>query len=450
MLSNDPPVLADRDAVGIGMDVDRTADRDGGYRVFIVVEAHQAGLGDRRRHRVEAIEPASIGNELPSLGLEHLPDRLLGQLRMAMGLGVGDAFVGEPGVELVVVFEPQPRREEALTDEPDLVLDLTLLPARRRRTRHRLDQIVAAHLQEAPIVEPVLADKDRLHRRLHVVVDAALAAAFEQRERPVVGVEHHLLRLARIGPHEHHPAVAEPDVGDLHNHRHAAQQHYLVAPVKLVGFPWRKAQRHVGRGRRLPALLGPSPGVTTHGIVAAVITPLAQVLEQADQGQTFTGWLCFVRRQKLIKDISPAANLRQRLIFPLVTKRSRPRADHLPHDLARYAQLPADRFDRLPLSKKRPTNLRNRLHDQHPNLGFQESWKPLWTRYPGVPIGCRSPRKRGPFCMPIHTKRGETINGYSYVGWNMPRTYVIYALNRIASDRIDAGDGVVLDAMGIE
>jgi hypothetical protein len=29
--------------------------------------------------------------------------------------------------------------------------------------------------------------------------------------------------------------------------------------------------------------------------------------------------------------------------------------------------------------------------------------KPLWTRRPGGPIGCRSPRKRGPYSMPIHT-----------------------------------------------
>ena len=50
-----------------------------------------------------------------------------------MRLGVGDAFVGEPGVELVVVFEPEPRREEALAHQPNLVLDLTLLPARRWR-----------------------------------------------------------------------------------------------------------------------------------------------------------------------------------------------------------------------------------------------------------------------------------------------------------------------------
>ena len=34
-----------------------------------------------------------------------------------------------------------------------------------------------------------------------------------------MGVEHHLLALARVGPHERHAAVAEPDVGDLHGHR---------------------------------------------------------------------------------------------------------------------------------------------------------------------------------------------------------------------------------------
>ncbi len=64
-----------------------------------------------------------------------LPDRLLGQLRMAMRFGIGDAFIEQPGAHLVVALEPQPGREEALTDEPDLVLDLTLLPARCRRAR---------------------------------------------------------------------------------------------------------------------------------------------------------------------------------------------------------------------------------------------------------------------------------------------------------------------------
>jgi hypothetical protein len=74
---------------------------------------------------------------------------------------------------------------------------------------------MTAHLQEAAIVEPVLADEDRLQHRLHVVVAAALACPFEQGERPVVGVENHLLRLARIDANERHPAVTEPDMSGL-------------------------------------------------------------------------------------------------------------------------------------------------------------------------------------------------------------------------------------------
>jgi hypothetical protein len=50
-----------------------------------------------------------------------------------------------------------------------------------------------------------------------------------------VGVEHHLLRLARIGLDEQHAAVAEPDMGGLHDHRNAIQQNDFVAPVELIG-----------------------------------------------------------------------------------------------------------------------------------------------------------------------------------------------------------------------
>ena len=53
MFGDDAPVLADYDAIRIGMDLDRTPDGAGGYRVFVVVETHQAGLRDRRRHRVD-------------------------------------------------------------------------------------------------------------------------------------------------------------------------------------------------------------------------------------------------------------------------------------------------------------------------------------------------------------------------------------------------------------
>src|SRR3982075_1913001 len=126
MLAHDPPVLADYDAIGIGMTLDRTPDRTGRHRVLIVVEAHQAGFRDRGRHGVEAVEPAGIGNELRPLCLEHLPDCMVGQLRMMMRLGVGDALIKQSGVQLVVALEPKPRREEPLANEPDLVLDLSL------------------------------------------------------------------------------------------------------------------------------------------------------------------------------------------------------------------------------------------------------------------------------------------------------------------------------------
>ena len=99
---------------------------------------------------------------------------------MRMRLGVGDALIQQPGVQLVIALHPQPRREEALAHQADLVLDLALLPARCRRAGDRLDQIMRAHLQEAAIILPLLAHEDRLHRRLHVVVDAACAGALKK------------------------------------------------------------------------------------------------------------------------------------------------------------------------------------------------------------------------------------------------------------------------------
>src|SRR3981081_1228676 len=122
---------------------------------------------------MESIEPAGIGNELWPLGFGHFPARLFGQLRMAMRLGVGNAFVQQPCVQLVEGFEPQPWREEAFADKPNLVLDLTLLPARRRRAGDRIDQVMAAHLHEAAIVETALADEARLHRGLHIFASNA-------------------------------------------------------------------------------------------------------------------------------------------------------------------------------------------------------------------------------------------------------------------------------------
>ena len=237
-------------------------------------------------------------------------------------------------------------------------------------------------------------------RGLHVVVDAARAGALEEGEGAVVRVEHHLLGLARIGPHEQHPAVAQPDMRHLDGHRRAVDQHDLVRPVELVGLARRKAQRHIGfRGRR-PAFDAPLLGIAADRVVAALIAEAAQLLEDPDQGQPLARRLALVRQQQTVELTAPRADSRQRLLAALIAKLGRPRPDHLAHDLPRHPKLAANRLDRLLLGEMRPTDLRDRLHYQHPQPG------------PHVPHGshCGPARPRGPDWMPITPKTGSLFH----------------------------------------
>jgi hypothetical protein len=143
----------------------------------------------------------------------------------------------------------------------------------------------------------------------------------------------HLLRLAGIGAHEQHAAVTEPDMGSLHDHRYAAQQDDLVAPVELVGFARGKAQRDIGCSRRCPALLAPIVPVTPDSIVSTVVAKPTQLLEQSDQRQTFAPRLPFIRQQQLIEFVPPRPNLWKRLRLSLVAELGRFRSDDLPNDL---------------------------------------------------------------------------------------------------------------------
>ena len=102
-----------------------------------------------------------------------------------------------------------------------------------------------------------------------------------------------------------HPAVTEPNMGGLHDHRHAAQQNDLVAPVELVGFARSKAQRNIGCSRRCTVLLAPTIPVTPDSIVSTVVAKPTQLLEQSDQRQTFTRRLPLVRQQQLIELVPP-------------------------------------------------------------------------------------------------------------------------------------------------
>src|SRR3546814_20586625 len=83
------------------------------------------------------------------------------------------------------------------------------LPARRRRAGGRLDHVMIGHDQEAAVEHTLLAGEHGRHRRLHILVDTASRHTAEERERPGMGIEQHLLALARIGPARGCARVAE-------------------------------------------------------------------------------------------------------------------------------------------------------------------------------------------------------------------------------------------------
>ena len=173
-----------------------------------------------------------------------------------------------------------------------------------------MDEVMAAHLQEATIVEPLLADEDCLDCRLHVVIDAARAGATEEGEGLVVGIEDHLLALTHIGAGEHHPAVAEADMSNLHRRRHALDQNDLVAPVELVGLAGRVVERHVRFGRHSPSIFRPSLRIAPDRIVAAIVTQRPKLFVNPDQRQPFTRWFAFVRSQEALDLGLPPTRLR--------------------------------------------------------------------------------------------------------------------------------------------
>ena len=68
----------------------------------------------------------------------------------------------------------------------NVLLDLSLLPARGRIAELGLEQILAGHGREAGIDLSFLAAADPVHRRAHVVVDSAPGNAAQNPEGVVV------------------------------------------------------------------------------------------------------------------------------------------------------------------------------------------------------------------------------------------------------------------------
>ncbi len=156
-------------------------------------------------------------------------------------------------------------------------------------------------------------------------------------------------KLLGYQSHEHHPAHAEPDVGDLHRRGHAVQHDDLMAPVELAGRARRERQRDEGARRRARMLLPPTYRITANGGVAAVKAEPLQFFEYADQRQTLARRLLRIGVQQSLEPFQQRAKPRHRLPGSLVTKLRRARANDFPHHLARNPQLAADLLDRLAL-----------------------------------------------------------------------------------------------------
>ena len=92
----------------------------------------------------------------------------------------------------------------------------------------------AGNLLKAPVIGSILANKNRVYRRLHIVIDTPRTGPAEKGERFIMGVKHHLLRLARIGPNKRHPAVAEANMRHLDRRGRAIDQDNFLAPVGRV------------------------------------------------------------------------------------------------------------------------------------------------------------------------------------------------------------------------
>nr|WP_255247268.1 hypothetical protein [Sphingopyxis sp. GW247-27LB] len=134
------------------------------------------------------------------------------------------------------------------------------------------------HDQEAAVEHTLLAGEHGRHRRLHIIVDTASRHTAEERERPGMGIEQHLLPLARIGPNIGCARGAEAHMRHLHPHRLAGDLHILVAPVELVGLSRLEGHRDERRcafASILPPRSTPARRIAAHRIIGS-IEPLAR------------------------------------------------------------------------------------------------------------------------------------------------------------------------------
>ncbi len=94
--------------------------------------------------------------------------------------------------------------------------------------------MVRTHLLEAAVVVPLLADEDRVHCRLHVVVDAPPAYPAEEAEGPLVRLELDPSRKSGGALHRLHCFCLEFD-GACEVPRRVPTD-WIIEPVDVSGY----------------------------------------------------------------------------------------------------------------------------------------------------------------------------------------------------------------------
>lgn len=184
---HDQPVRIDPQA-------DRTVGKGGRNAAERPLEADQAGgrdtlahldgavKGDGQRHQGGALLGQDIGNRAGQRTLCRLVPQVLTTLF-------------QPGIERREIREGRHLVQQLVSRIPDVLLDLSFLPACRRIAELGCIDIVVCHREEAHVDLPLLAATDTVHRRLHVIVDPASGNAAEHAQPMPMRIKQHLMGL---------------------------------------------------------------------------------------------------------------------------------------------------------------------------------------------------------------------------------------------------------------
>src|SRR3974390_3909978 len=126
--------------------------------IAIVIGHDQAGGAGPDCLLDEPVEGTAQLHQARALFLEYVPDGPILELRMLGSLGVGDALIFQPRIELGETLYPRLGPEPLVGEIAGPVLNLTLLPSRLGAAGHRFDTMGRAPLQKAEIISARLAD----------------------------------------------------------------------------------------------------------------------------------------------------------------------------------------------------------------------------------------------------------------------------------------------------